>query len=49
MLSASGAVTAASRATGASDALGCPYCANLKLLREILPPKRCDYVRGGFC
>lgn len=23
----------------------CSYCTNVNLLREILPPKRCDYVR----
>jgi hypothetical protein len=33
---------------GAEDEAGtqtCLYCANLKVLRDLLPPKRCDYVR----
>ncbi|RLN90510.1 hypothetical protein BBJ28_00011568 [Nothophytophthora sp. Chile5] len=27
------------------EAQTCLYCANLKVLRDLLPPKRCDYVR----
>lgn len=27
------------------DAQTCLYCANLNVLRDLLPPKRCDYVR----
>jgi hypothetical protein len=46
MSASSSLQTAGSSAAGAGDAAGCPYCANVKLLREILPPKRCDYVRA---
>ncbi|KAG7378745.1 hypothetical protein PHYPSEUDO_009721 [Phytophthora pseudosyringae] len=27
----------------------CLYCANLKVLRDLLPPKRCDYCRKWRC
>ncbi|KAL3667186.1 hypothetical protein V7S43_008121 [Phytophthora oleae] len=27
----------------------CMYCANLKVLRDLLPPKRCDYCRKWRC
>lgn len=41
--------TAVDARTGAAgdevDAQTCLYCANLKVLRDLLPPKRCDYVR----
>lgn len=34
-------------ASGNSDPAhtDCYYCAHLKLLRDVIPPKRCDYVR----
>ncbi|KAJ8550425.1 hypothetical protein ON010_g10643 [Phytophthora cinnamomi] len=33
-------------AAGDEDAQTCLYCANLKVLRDLLPPKRCDYCFG---
>ncbi|KAG1708991.1 hypothetical protein DVH05_022623 [Phytophthora capsici] len=38
--------------TAAQDEEGvqtCLYCANLKVLRDLLPPKRCDYCRKWRC
>ncbi|KAE9043970.1 hypothetical protein PR003_g10238 [Phytophthora rubi] len=36
-------------AGGEDDAQTCLYCANLKVLRDLLPPKRCDYCRKWRC
>ncbi|TMW62418.1 hypothetical protein Poli38472_005036 [Pythium oligandrum] len=31
------------------DPRECAYCANLKLIRDVLPPKRCDYCNKHKC
>lgn len=47
--SSSSTLTSTSSASPhADDAPACYYCSHLKLLREVIPPKRCDYVRGCF-